>query len=69
MDQSCENCRMFLADTSPRATAGWCRRFPPAPPWRKYSYINTDNPAPQQRFSAHPRVTLDEWCGEWKPKS
>lgn len=59
--QFCRNCRFYLS-----RTGGLCRRFPPQMvPWPTGDTIPIPPPAIYWPSRTYPRVSPDDWCGEW----
>lgn len=50
--ETCSNCKFTAVDK----TGIYCKRYPPVPFWDEA--LNSK----QQQF---PKITKDEWCGEW----
>ena len=48
----CRRCFFYRGDH----IAGICRRYPPLYP-----------PDPGMTLGQFPKITADQWCGEWKP--
>lgn len=58
-DECCGNCRFFRLNTSLAHGVGACRRRPPV--WTGPDEMNAEG------MFAFPRVSQDNWCGEWEP--
>lgn len=59
-EEHCGNCRFFRLNTALAPGVGACRRRPPV--WTGPDDVNAEG------MFAFPRVSQDNWCGEWEPR-
>ena len=63
MDEQCENCRFWSAQTG-RDSFGWCRRRAPVTAAIK---VEADGPdSDDDRYAAWPLTYEADWCGEYE---
>ncbi len=64
MEEKCETCRFFMRCGSTdeyHGPGGYCRRYPPS------VMMEGGEWADPGAWYCGPAVTLEDWCGEWKP--
>lgn len=65
--QSCCSCRYYQSrELDPNSGEGQCRRHAPRP-LREDLVTDADGYVLSHVFARWPDVSVDDWCGEWRP--